>query len=95
MGILNTKGKLIVPMLYSRIWGFGDGLAAVSKDGKSGYIDITGKVVIALQYDEASPFDNGLAIVIKDEKSYLIDKTGKILLITGQFYIKQVWVLFF
>jgi hypothetical protein len=79
MGIMDTKGKLVVPMEYSRITGFSDGLTSVSKDGKWGYIDKNGKVVIPLKYNDATPFENGLAIVIMDEKNYLIDKTGKIL----------------
>jgi hypothetical protein len=79
MGLMDTKGKLVVPMEYDRIVGFSDGLSSASKDGKWGYIDKNGKVVIALQYNAATPFESGLAIVIKDEKSYILDKTGKIL----------------
>jgi hypothetical protein len=79
IGLLNTKGKLVVPMEYDRITGFSDGLTSVSKDGKWGYMDKNDKVIIPLKYNDATPFENGLAIVILDEKSYLIDKTGKIL----------------
>jgi WG containing repeat len=79
MGIMDTKGKLVVPMEYSRITGFSDGLTSVSKDGKWGYMDKNGKVVIPLKYNDATPFENGLAIVILEDKSYLIDKAGKVL----------------
>lgn len=44
---------------------FSDGLAAVKKDGKWGYIDTEGKTVIPFQYDLAYEFNEGYAIVGK------------------------------
>lgn len=42
---------------------FCEGLAAVKKDGKWGYIDTDGKVVIPFQYDQAYHFNEGKAVV--------------------------------
>lgn len=44
---------------------FYEGLAAVKKDDKWGYIDETGKTVIPFEYDYCYPFSEGLAIVAK------------------------------
>ncbi len=57
---------------------FSEGLAAVCKNGKWGYIDSLGRLLIPCQYDEASGFSEGLAKVKKDGKYGAINKTGKI-----------------
>lgn len=51
---------------------FSEGLLAVSKDGKWGYVDRRGREVIPLQYDSAAPFEeNGIAEVIcEGERGY-------------------------
>ncbi|MDJ0515966.1 MAG: WG repeat-containing protein [Trichodesmium sp. MO_231.B1] len=54
---------------------FSEGLAAVKKDGKWGYIDKTGKIVIPYQFDDAYGFQQGLAKVIVNEQEYLIDQS--------------------
>ena len=56
---------------------FSEGLAAMWKNGKWGYIDKTGKVVIPYIYDGAYGFNEGLTRVQKDGKWGYIDKTGK------------------
>lgn len=48
---------------YEDAQGFSDGLAAVKKNGKWGYIDTDGKVVIPFRYDQAYPFNEGKAVV--------------------------------
>lgn len=56
---------------------FADGLAAVRKGGKWGFIDKTGKVVVSISYDTVGAFYEGLARVCKGNKWGYIDKTGK------------------
>ena len=56
---------------------FSNGLAAVSKKGKSGFINKKGKEVIGLRYDSAESFQDGLAVVSKKGKYGCIDKNGK------------------
>lgn len=43
-------GKIVVPAQYRRAWIFSEGLAAVQKDGKIGFIDRKGKVAIGFQF---------------------------------------------
>ncbi|MDR0859311.1 MAG: WG repeat-containing protein [Oscillospiraceae bacterium] len=62
------------------VYGFTEGLAAVSKDGKSGYIDKNGNAVIPFIYDKAAPFSEGLAAVLLNEKWGFIDKNGNMVL---------------
>jgi len=62
---------------YEAAGDFHEGLAAIKRDGKWGFIDKTGKVVIAPQYDYVRQFSEGLAAVQKDGKFGVIDKTGK------------------
>ena len=64
---------MITPQ-YEDADSFNEGLAAVKKDGKWGYIDETGKTVIPFEYDYAFPFSEGLAVVAKYGTSHLDDK---------------------
>lgn len=67
--------------LYEEAHSFTDGLAAVQKQGKWGYIDQNGKVVIPFTYEEeADNFSEGLALVKKDGKSGYIDKKGDVVI---------------
>lgn len=59
-----TYSEIIKPQ-YDDAYAITDGLAAVKKDGKWGYIDTTGKVVVPFIYDTANPFSEGLAVVGK------------------------------
>ena len=47
---------VVIPLQYEAFYGFYDGLALVTKDGKWGCIDTTGKQVIACQFDSAYDF---------------------------------------
>lgn len=46
---LNTN-KVLVPATYTHAWFFSEGLAAVEKDGKIGFINMKGAVVIPHQF---------------------------------------------
>ena len=85
-----TCTEIIAPQ-YEEAGRFSDGLAAVRKDGKWGYINTAGEVVIPFQYEMAFIFNEGKAIVCKKASyapEYLeredpyydvgfIDETGK------------------
>ena len=65
---------------YDSPYFYSNGLAAVIKDGKYGYIDTTGKTVIPCEYDYVNNyFHEGLVEVIKDGKYGLINEDGKII----------------
>lgn len=66
---------------FEELYPFSEGMAAVRKDGKFGFINIKGELVIPCQYLYAGPFKEGLACVIKDENNLnisFIDKEGNL-----------------
>jgi len=77
-GFVNIKdsSKSIVPV-YCSASGFSEGLAAVKKGGKWGYINVNNKAVIDFQFDYARSFKQGRAIVQKGDFYGVIDKKGK------------------
>lgn len=60
-GVL-TYTQVVAPQ-YEDAQKFSEGLAAVKKDGKWGYIDEQGEVVVPFQYDVAYVFNEGYAVV--------------------------------
>ncbi len=79
-GILNRKGKLILPCEYDysnrapEEYVFHDGLALVEKDGKFGFVDTKGTLVIPIEYPAAFYFSEGLAPVRKGNFWGFIDR---------------------
>ena len=57
--------------------GYSNGMVAIEKDGKWGYLTSNGKLAIAPKYDYASPFSEGAAIVRIGDRFLIIDKSGK------------------
>lgn len=76
-GYMDRTGRLVQPV-YDSHGPFSDGLAAVSKDGKFGYIDTKGRTVVPLKYDLAYGFSDGAALVRQGDTKYLIDRQGKV-----------------
>jgi len=56
-GFINSKGEVIVPIIYDKVKDFDDGIALVEKDGEYGFIDKTGKIVVPLKYHNANYFN--------------------------------------
>ncbi|MDR3340667.1 MAG: WG repeat-containing protein [Candidatus Symbiothrix sp.] len=85
----NSKKLLISLTVMSIILLFGcnntpkefhEGLAAVEKDGKWGYVDTLENVVIPYQYDSVGHFEGGVAVVALNKKIGTIDKTGNVVI---------------
>src|SRR5690606_18758861 len=77
-GFVNTKdSSKSIPPVYGSASGFSEGLAAVKKGGKWGYIDVNNKAVIDFQFDYARRFKQGRAIVQKGDCYGVINKEGK------------------
>ena len=74
------NGQVVIPAIYDRCGEFGQGLCAVKRNYKWGYIDKTGTVVIPEQFESAYAFRDGLAIVSKKGKYGFIDRTGKMVI---------------
>lgn len=67
---------------YDELYPFSEGMAAVRKDNKFGFINTKGELVIPCQYQYAGSFKDGLACVVKDEGDNnisFIDAKGKML----------------
>lgn len=64
---------------YESVWDVAEGFAAVSKDGKWGFVDTSGTLLIPLQFEDPAQFKDGFATVKKDGKVGIIDNTGKVL----------------
>ena len=71
----------VISPQYTGAGPFSEGLAAVEKNGKWGYIDENNKTVISFRYDIAGVFREGLAVVGKLKSSKAEEKynaeTGK------------------
>jgi hypothetical protein len=59
---------------------FSGGLAAVSQNGRYGYIDRSGNAVVPFQYDRGYEFSEGLAKVELDGKVGYINKQGTVVI---------------
>ncbi|WP_267403824.1 MULTISPECIES: WG repeat-containing protein [unclassified Chryseobacterium] len=72
-----TKQNLRLKGDYDEIRIFSEGLAAIKKNGKWGFIDNRGDIVIPIQYEHANYFSsNGLCAVGKNGKSGFINRKG-------------------
>lgn len=49
-GYADQNGNMVVQFMYDKAFAFSEGLAAVIKDGKCGFIDIHGKVILPFEY---------------------------------------------
>lgn len=58
--------------------------AAVSIDGKWGFIDLTGEIKIECKYASAKSFSNGLAFVVDQSNGAFLNSSGSVV-ITGDF----------
>lgn len=74
---VNHSGQPKFLEVYDECSAFCEGLAAVKKDGKCGYIDVHGKAVVPLIYCECADFHEGVARVKYDDGRYgFINNTG-------------------
>lgn len=77
-GVINMKGKEIIPCTHERIYDCSDGMFLFyTKDEDYnywyGFLDKTGKVAVEPQYKDAEGFSDGLALVKKDAKDSWVD----------------------
>jgi len=77
--VINKLGEVIIDATsYDDIYSFSEGLAAVKKNDKWGFIDNKGQEIIELKYDDVGTFKNGLATyrTEKNKIGFLL-KSGK------------------
>lgn len=74
-GFIDNKGKAITKIVYDEYSNFTEGLAAVVKDKKLGFIDKNGSEVIPLKYEKGFIAD-GLVRVYLNNKFGFLDYKG-------------------
>lgn len=79
-GIVDTSGKIIVPLIYNNIYPFNEGFAVVQLGDYYGFIDNVGNLKTPIQYNSVGNFHNGLAAVSQDGKYGFIDTSGKVVI---------------
>lgn len=86
---------------YDVLYPFSEGLAAVRKDDKCGFIDTKGNLVIPCQFSYVGPFKDGLALALmEDDKTInFIDAEGNIhktqYPLDARYYLGQLKVGYF
>ena len=101
LGYIDKSGTMVIePGLFSDSPGsssdfpgsvFSEGLAPVTVNGKTGFIDTKGRVVIQPRFSSASNFHDGRALVWLDDQDNpgagcaYIDKTGAYVVPPGQY----------
>ena len=80
---LNTD-KVLVAAIYTHVWFFSEGLAAVEKDGKIGFINMKGALVIPHKFIHRTNdrpeivFENGLCVMANGNGQMgVIDRKGE------------------
>src|SRR5688572_6527771 len=61
-GYCDESRRILVPTIFDAADLPREGMALVTVNGKSGFLDEKGNSVIQIKYDYASPFSEGLAI---------------------------------
>ena len=69
LGFINRQGEEIIPMKYSQVRPFSNGVAPVAKSGRTafnnywGFINETGEEILPIKYNDVGDFHEGLAWV--------------------------------
>jgi hypothetical protein len=81
-GFCNKRLETVIACKYDFAMNFAGGLAAISLDGKYGFIDYLGQIKIPCEFDEARSFDTevGLAAVRKGDLWGIIRTNGQLVL---------------
>ena len=78
-GYVNINAKEIVPVEYEFCGEINNGIIAVGKKNKYGFVNTKGKNICGLIYDRVEPFSNdGIAKVFQNNRYGYIDTAGNI-----------------
>ncbi|MEO8933315.1 MAG: WG repeat-containing protein, partial [Xanthomarina sp.] len=72
VGFINTKGKVVVPAKFKKVFNFENGYAKVLEDDKWGLIDPSGSYFVKPEYDGISNFYDGHVVANMGDKHGLI-----------------------
>jgi len=76
-GVINLTGNWVIKPKYESVTKFSEGLLAVKKNDKWGYVDKQDKLIISFIFDEALEFRSGLAAARMGNKMGLINRDGQ------------------
>ena len=88
-GFIDETGNLVIPIehevldgaLYTDFKSFSEGLVAIYRNGKYGYMNKQRELVIPYKYQDAQDFKNGLAIVVNQNDKYgAINRLGNVVI---------------
>lgn len=81
---------------YDEITEFVEGVAAIRKDGKWGYVSDKGTIILAPAYDIAYPFSEGMGVLASGDQTLtaIVDRTGKLIPVHGNFRIDKRFTAF-
>jgi len=80
-GCIDRTGRIVIrPQFNNYRWRFSDGLSAVQKGNKWGFIDKSGGLIIGLQFAETMDFIGGIAAVRVGKRWGFIDKKGNMVI---------------
>ena len=88
-GMIDVKGRTVVPAAYDQLGFFNHGLAPFDFDGHWGYINEQNTVVIPNQFSSVTPFYEDHAAVQVGEKVALIDRSGQYVMEPNAAYEKM------
>lgn len=91
---INTKGEIIKTEItgfrlikgfagIGGLQGYSDGLIAITKDDKWGFLNTDGNIAIELKYDKVSSFNKGVATAQLGDDFFVLNKNGNETLIEG------------
>jgi len=79
-GLMDEKGRVILPPTYSFIFPFENGVAKVQIGKNFKLIDKEGKTLLIPEYEYIGNFENGMALIVKDKKVGVTDTKGRIII---------------
>ena len=77
IGLKDNSGRVIVQPIYDNVSGFAEGVVAVQRNNKWGYIDLAGRTILPFVYDYATCFNDGAAVVKLGEAWAIINRSGR------------------
>lgn len=92
-GVIDKNGNEVAPEMFEKAKpeGYNDGLAAVTYEGKWGFVNTKGEIVVPFEYDDVTSFSNGKAAVLMDGYWGYVDTSGEMIVLpefeqAGAFY---------
>lgn len=79
-GYCSIDGKTVIEIVYDSAYNFSEGLAAVKRNGKWGFINTFGEVVVPCKYDEVdSSYKDGSGRLTKGQEVFVFDCNGNLM----------------